>query len=82
MVKDGPRNGWPDAFDKPKIFPERMAQAERWSDLTGTKRDDKPWIPASMPRLTFLCDMGDVFTEGLPLDWLDPFLSRMAASSS
>jgi protein gp37 len=80
MTSKGPINGWPESFDKPAMFLHRMAEAERWKDLRGVTRDDKPWIPPEMPRLIFLDDMGDTFTESLPLDWLESSgcLERMA----
>src|SRR5262245_31262275 len=73
------RKGWPDAFDRPALFPHRLDEALRWPDLTGKPRPGKPWLDG-LPRLLFLNDMGDTFTEGLALDWLAPHLPRMAAS--
>jgi len=66
--------GWPPNFERPAIYPERMRFAESWSDLRGKKRQDKPWIPDWMPRLVFLNDMGDTFTQGLDPDWLAEFI--------
>lgn len=74
-----PNKGFPEAFDKPKIFPGRIEAACRWKDLTGTARPDKPWLDG-LPRLIFLDDMGDTFTESLPLDWLLPYVPAMEAS--
>lgn len=74
-----PNKGFPEAFDKPKIFPGRIEAACRWKDLTGTKRADKSWLDG-YPRLIFLDDMGDTFTESLPLDWLLPYIPAMEAS--
>jgi protein gp37 len=73
------RNGWPDTFMKPKLFLERLIPALRWKDLTGTTRKDKPWLD-SYPRLIFLNDMGDTFTQGLPEDWFCEVLPELAAS--
>jgi len=73
------QKGWPLAFNRPTLFPGRIAAAARWPDLTGTKRPAKPWLDG-MPRLIFLDDMGDTFSESLPLDWLAPELPIMAAS--
>jgi protein gp37 len=72
------QKGYPPAFERPAIFPARLAEAERWPNLRGTVRPDKPWLNG-LPRLIFLDDMGDTFTESLPLDWLAEFLPRMAA---
>lgn len=73
----GGKTGWPVTFDQPKTFPARIEQLEKWSDLTGTERSDKPWLNR-LPRMVFLNDMGDTFTESLPLNWLEPLLPRLA----
>ena len=75
----GGRKGWPSRFEEPEIFPERIDAALKWKDLTGAERPEKPWLNG-LPRIIFLNDMGDTFTESLPIDWLAPFLPRMAAS--
>lgn len=62
------RKGWPEAFEKPKIFMDRLPGVLRWQDLTGSDRPDKPWLNG-LPRIVFLNDMGDTFTRGLPIDW-------------
>jgi protein gp37 len=72
--------GWPKAFDRPKLFVERLPEALRWRDLRGVPRPKKPWIPTPLPRLIFVNDMGDSFSESLPLDWLAPHLEALAAS--
>jgi protein gp37 len=69
--------GWPEAFDKPSLFPERLAPALRWPDLANTNRPDKPWLDG-YPRAIFLDDMGDTFTESLAVDWLMPHIEAMA----
>ena len=76
-VTQGPMKGWPVRFEEPTIFPERMKDLRRWKDLTGTTRPDKPWLDG-YPRIIFWNDMGDAFTEGLPLDWLAPYLDEIA----
>jgi protein gp37 len=72
--------GWPEAFDRPKLFPERLPVVTGWRDLAGKARPDKPWIRPDLPRVVFLDDVGDTFTESLPEDWLAPFLGPLAAS--
>lgn len=62
-------NGWPQRFGKPKVFPYRVRQAVAWGDLTGWTRETKPWLGAP-PRLVFLDDMGDTFTESLDPLWI------------
>lgn len=67
------QEGWPVAFDKPRLFPGRIETAAKWADLTGTQRPFKPWLD-NYPRIIFLNDMGDTFTKSLPLDWLLPYI--------
>ena len=74
------RKGWPASFDQPAIFPERIKAAQSWSDLRGVVRADKPWIPPEMPRLIFLNDMGDTFTDGLSVDWLAEFVPALEST--
>jgi protein gp37 len=73
------RPGWPAAFGQPKLFLERLDAALHWPDLRGKVRSDKPWLDG-LPRVIFLCDMGDAFTESLPIDWLAPVWYRIADS--
>lgn len=75
----GHSKGYPEAFSKPQLFTDRIAIACKWGDLTGQARVDKPWLNG-FPRTIFLDDMGDTFTESLPLDWLAPFIPAMEAS--
>jgi len=75
----GGRTGWPESFDNPRIFPERLKEALRWPDLTGKDRPDKPWLNG-YPRVIFLNDMGDTWTESLELMWLAPHVLQMLHS--
>lgn len=68
------RKGFPRHFNAPEIFDGRIQQAAKWANLTGTNRNDKPWLD-EYPRIIFLNDMGDTFTESLPVDWLLPYIS-------
>ena len=78
-VRYGNKAGWPQSFDEPMLFAHRLDQAIKWRDLTGTARPDKPWLDG-LPRLIFPCDLGDPFSESLPLDWLAPWLPKLGAS--
>jgi len=69
--------GWPKKFKQPQVFPGRIEEALTWPDLKGTDRRDKPWLNG-MPRVIFLCDLGDPFTPGLPDDWLARHVIEMA----
>ena len=72
-------NGWPKSFNEPAIFPARLQAAIKWLDLTGKKRIAKPWL-SGLPRQVFLNDMGDTFTESLPVDWMEQFFPVMHES--
>jgi len=70
------RRGYPKRFESPELFPGRIEAALAWSDLTGKDRPAKPWLNG-MPRVSFLCDLGDPFTPGLPDDWLAKHVEQM-----
>ncbi len=75
----GGNPGWPVSFDTPQLFPDRLRAALRWPDLTGKERPEKPWLNG-YPRIVFVDDLGDTWTESLPWDWLAPYLPAMADS--
>lgn len=75
----GGKNGWPVTFGQPALFPERLKRILAWSDLTGRDRPEKPHLNG-YPRLIFLDDMGDTFTESLPINWLKPHIPAMVDS--
>lgn len=57
------RKGWPDKFENPKLFLERLPKILSWPNLNhSTDRENKPWLNG-MQRLIFLNDMGDTFTK-------------------
>lgn len=74
--------GWPSRFEDPVLFLDRLEPALKWGPPTEKEREAKPWIPAEMPRLIFLNDMGDTFSRKLPLNWMAPVLSRLAECPS
>ena len=76
---NGNRKGFPARFESPQIFDGRIQEACKWEDLTETKRPGKPWLDW-YPRIIFLNDMGDTFTESLPMGWLRPYLPLIEAS--
>lgn len=72
--------GWPASFDTPTIMPGRLAKAIKWPDLTGKAREGKPWLNG-YPRIIFVSDLSDPFTESVdPEAWLTPLLPAMADS--
>lgn len=64
----GTNAGYPKSFTTPTLFPERIAKAARWPDLTGTKRPKKPWLDGR-PRMIFLNDLGDPFAPFNQKEW-------------
>lgn len=62
------QKGWPKTFEQPRIFIDRLMQAAKWKDLTGSIRQKKPWLNGN-PRMIFLNDMGDTFSNGMPKNW-------------
>lgn len=80
----GKNSGFPKVFEEPAAFRGRVDEALKWPDLTGTDRKDKPWLNG-LPRLVFVGDMGDTFTETLwnsaaYQDWIMGEFSLMASS--
>jgi len=74
------KKGWPKEFNKPEYFLERVEKALQWSDLTGTKRESKPWLN-DYPRIIFVNDLSDGFCPDIdPVIWLQPFMEKMAES--
>jgi protein gp37 len=67
-------------FDEVRLIPGRMAKAMTWSDLRGKDRPDKPWLNG-MPRLIFVNDLGDLFSEAVPFDYIRDEVIQMARSS-
>ncbi len=60
------------AFDLPIVLkPGRMAKTLKWPDLSlGDKRPDKPWL-YGLPRIIFVGDMADLFSKGVPFDYIE-----------
>lgn len=66
-------------FAEVRLAPGRMAKAAAWSDLTGTKRPDKPWLDG-MPRTIFVDDMSDLFSKAVPFDYIEREVFDVATS--
>ena len=64
------RKGWPEDFNKPAFFWERLDKALAWPDLTGTPRPGKPWLDGR-PRMIFVNDLGDTFVRQTAQEWAD-----------
>ena len=75
------KKGYPDAFLVPKVFPGRMLEAAKWSDLAGQPRPEKPWLD-DLPRIIFISDMGDSLSEAITDDYLKTELIQKVAGFS
>lgn len=73
------KKGFPLSFAQPTRFDERIHKGLAWKDLTGCERPDGV-IPKEYPRIIFVNDLGDTFTEDLPIDWMADHVDRMAES--
>ena len=68
-------------FDLPVVLkPGRMAQTVKWPDLTNTDRPDKPWMNG-LPRVIFVGDMADIFSQGVPFSFLSQEVISTAYSA-
>ncbi|MDQ8192449.1 DUF5131 family protein [Roseibacillus persicicus] len=56
-------------FEKPELFPGRVAKSANLPDLRGKKAKDSPWLDG-LPRLIFLSDMGDALSRSISFDYL------------
>lgn len=65
----GTSSGYAPSFEQVTRFQGRMLRAARWSDLSGTKREDKPWLNG-LPRLIFVSDMSDALSEAIDFEYL------------
>ena len=61
--------GYAPKFAAVTLFPGRMVEAARWSDLSGKPRRDKPWLD-NLPRLIFVSDMSDALSKIVTFDYL------------
>src|SRR5438874_5293025 len=66
----GATKGYSRTFEELTYWPGRMAEAARWSDLTGKPRRDKPWLDG-LPRLVFVSDMSDALSADVPFAFLE-----------
>ena len=66
-------------FTEVRLAPGRMKKAVALPDLRGKARPGKPWLDG-MPRLIFVGDLGDVFSKGVPFDYLYDEVILNAAS--
>jgi protein gp37 len=77
----GVTRGYSPTFEELTYWPGRMAEAARWSDLTGTARKEKPWLDG-LPRLIFVSDMSDALSTEVPFDFLEQEIVSTVTSPS
>ena len=75
----GVTKGYSPKFDQLTYWPGRMAAAARWSNLTGSARETKPWLNG-LPRMIFVSDMSDSLSAGVPFEFLDQEIIRNVTS--
>jgi len=66
---NGKNSGFAFPFEKPKLFPGRMAKAARMRAPSLVESEEKPWI-AGFRRLVFVSDMGDALSRRVPFEFL------------
>lgn len=66
-------------FAEVRLAPGRMQQAAGWSDLVCRDRPAKPWLNGQ-PRVIFIEDMGDLFSRGVPFDYIQNEVIRNVIS--
>jgi protein gp37 len=71
--------GYAPSFAEVTLFLGRMEEAARWSDLSGKKRKDKPWLDR-FPRLVFISDMSDALSSVVPFEFLRDEIIQSAQS--
>ena len=65
----GLERGFSPTFDEVTLWPGRMEDASRWSDLRGVSRPEKPWLDG-LPRLIFVSDMSDALSSSVSFAYL------------
>jgi protein gp37 len=76
---NGGSPGYAPTFEDVTLFPGRMAEAARWSELRGKQRPDKPWLD-DLPRLIFVSDMSDALSKAVTFDYImDEVIANVAS---
>jgi protein gp37 len=71
--------GYAVSFDRVTAFPGRVAKAAKLSDLTGRRRQHKPWLDGR-PRMIFISDMGDALSQAVSFEYLEAEIIDNATS--
>jgi len=73
--------GYPESFDIPKLFRNRMATMAEEECLAGQNRDDKPWLNGCR-RLIFVSDMGDALSKAISFEDLQKEIIDVVVSEN
>lgn len=65
----GGKKGYAEQFERPGLFPGRMAKAAKWNLPTEDEIATKPWL-RGCPRMIFVSDMGDALSQSISFDYL------------
>jgi len=76
----GKSPGYSPTFETVTTWAGRMKKAAGWSDLSGKPRAEKPWLNG-LPRLIFVSDMSDAFSDGVGFDFLRDEVITAATSA-
>ena len=76
-----PHKGHARVFEEVRLFPGRMAEIAKMSDLAGKSRPDSPWKDG-LPRLIFVSDMGDALSSGINFEYLRQEIIDVVCSSA
>ena len=71
--------GYADAFESPKHYPGRVANAAGWNLPDEREILHKPWL-GGLPRLIFISDMGDALSKSVSFDYLREEIVRNVGS--
>jgi len=71
--------GHAEQFEKPKLFPGRMAEAANWGAPPLQERAAKPWLRGG-PRMIFISDMGDALSSNVAFEYLKEEIIDAVAS--
>ncbi len=72
--------GYAETFEQLRLYPGRVREASRWSDLLGTKDSNRSWKDG-LPRLIFVSDMGDAFSRRHDFEFLKEEVIKSVTSA-
>ena len=73
--------GYAEQFEKPSVFPGRMAEAASWGPPSTAEGAAKPWL-LTAPRMIFVSDMGDALSKNVSFEYLKQEIIEAASSAN